>query len=116
MDIVRGSSVVISCTVYSYWSGTSATSVVADLTGAEVRLLVKLRPADDDAAALLNKAGGVINPAAGLMEVGIDAADTNDIPYSDMYYEIVTKLSDSTFIRNGVEYFNLKPNVLKTLF
>jgi leucyl aminopeptidase (aminopeptidase T) len=116
MDIVKGSSVKVVGTVYSDWTGTVATSTVADLTGGTIKMFVKLRATDLDADALLTISGTVTNGPLGLCEVVVPASSTNTITYNDLFYEVVAKLAIGTYYRTGVLYFNLKPNVAKVLF
>lgn len=116
MDIIKGSSVTDLFTVYSYWTGTASTSTIADITGATIKLYVKLRAEDADVDALLTLNGAVTDGINGIGNVPFAAADTNTIPFSNVFYEIVVKLTSGSFIRSGVQPFNIKPNVMKTLF
>lgn len=116
MDIIKGQSVSIISTVYSNWTGNPATSTIADITGSTIKMYVKVRETDLDAAAVLTLNGAVTDGPNGICTVPIAASDTNALSYTDIFYEIVVKLADGTYQRNGVQLFNLKPNLGKTLF
>lgn len=116
MDVIKGSTFKISGIAYAYWTGEVATSVKANLAGATIKEYVKKRDTDSDAAALLTINGTVIDAPNGLYEIPFAAVDTNTLPYSKLFRETVVKLADGTYIRNGVQPLNLKPNVGKTLF
>lgn len=116
MEVVKGSTFQIEATVYSYWGGTVETSQPADLTGADVRCMVKRRVTDTDADAIIDRAAEITEPAAGKCIVQFNAADTNDLSYAKLYYDIVAKLSDSTVIRIEASVLQLVSNVRKTLY
>jgi hypothetical protein len=116
ITIVKGSSVDILATVYSYWTGDASTSVIANLTGSTINAYFKNRPGDSDANAVFTKGGVVTDPTNGICKVTIAAADTNTLSQPKLYYEIVIKMADGTYIRTGVQDIILDPNVGKTLF
>jgi hypothetical protein len=119
MDVIKGSSFAIGGTVYTVWTGDASTSTIAtpvQMTGATVKLFVKQRETDSDANAILNISGTVVSTSLATVQASVTAAQTNDLSYQNLVFELVTKLSDGTFHRSGVDAFNLKPNVCKTLF
>lgn len=116
MDIVKGASVKLTSTVYSYWSGNSATSILANLTGGTVKLYVKKRDGDSDADAILTKTGTITDAVNGVVDTLIAASDTNTLSFQNMVCEIVAKDNLGSYIRSGVLPFTLLPNVGKTLF
>ena len=119
MDVIKGSSIAVGGTVYTYWTGDASTSVLAtsvQMTGATVNLYVKQRETDSDANAILTKSGSVLDLNAATVQASVLASDTNILSYQNMVCELVVKLSDGTYHRSGVVPFVLKPNVGKTLF
>lgn len=115
MDIIKGSSVKVTCKIWKNWTGQVSTSEPANLTAGSVKLYAKIRPTDSDASALFTKISTLTDPLNGLCEIPIDAADTNGLSHYALCYEIVAKLATGSIIRNGVKPLNLKQNVLKTL-
>lgn len=116
MDIIKGATVQVVSTIYSYWTGETGTSIIANLTGASGNLYAKKRDGDLDANAVFTKAGVITDALNGVMTFTIAAADTNGLSLTPLVYEIVVKLQDGTYIRNGVQPLILKANVGKTLF
>lgn len=116
MDIIKGQTQKIRLTIYSYWSGQESTSTLANLTGATVKAFFKRRATDLDNAALITKTATIIDAGNGVAEFTLTASDTNGISDSKLVWEPVAKLSDNSFIRNGVGDVNLLPNVGKELF
>lgn len=116
MEIVKGQTFEISLTVYSVWTGDLSTSTVTNLTAATIKCYVKKRDGDPDSAAILTINGALVDAINGLAKINFTAADTNSLSYANLVMEVVTKLADGTFIRTGVEPFDIKPNVGKTLF
>lgn len=116
MEVIKGSTFKIIQVVYSYWSGQADTSTLANITGSTIKLFLKQRDSDPDSAALLTLNGTVTDGPNGECEVAFTAANTNDLSYSSLVYEVVVKLADSSYLRSGVLPFILKPNVGKVLF
>jgi hypothetical protein len=114
--IVKGSSFDILATVYSNWTGDTATSTLANLTGATIQAYFKNRQGDLDSAAVFNKVGSIVSAVDGTLKVTVAASDTNGLSQQKLYYEVVVKMADGTFIRTGVVELFLDGNVLKTLF
>jgi hypothetical protein len=122
MEIVKGETATFEGTAYSYWTGVASTSTVADITGATIKTYIKRNINDADNAAVITITGTIVTPAAGLFRSTLLASDTNglteitDKPV-DWYFEHVVKLSDlTTYIRSGVQFLTILPNVGKTLF
>jgi hypothetical protein len=116
IEIIKGSSVILESTVYSYWSGSVSSSITANLAGAIVKCYVKKRDGDSDANALLTINGTVTDTVNAICQVIITAAQTNGLSYPNVVFEIVVKLADGSYLRTGVEQLIIKPNVGKTLF
>lgn len=117
MEVVKGSGFSIEHTFYKKWTGDETTSEPANLTGATIKTIVKIRASDPDSAALINKVGTITDAVNGKAITSYSGADTNGLSYSTLYYESVAKLADgATFVRGGVRKLTLLPNVLKTLF
>lgn len=112
MDIVKGSSVKFSLTVYI----DDAATTLANLTGATIKLMVKNRITDPDASALVDRTGVVTDAVNGLAEVVMLAADSMALNYFSLKMEIVVKLSDGSYIRTGPIDLHLIEAVKKTLF
>jgi hypothetical protein len=116
MELIKGQSAKVQATVYSYWSGQAATSVLANLVGATIKTYIKERESDADSAALLTINGTVTDGPNGLCESAITAAQTNTLSFTRLVIETVAKLAGGDYIRSGVEPLILLPNVGKTLF
>jgi hypothetical protein len=112
MALTKGNSLKFVCTVYT----DADNKVLADLTGALVKLIVKRRDTDLDSAALVNKAGAVTSIQNGTCEALLLASESNSLFYNRVVWEIVVKLLDGTFIRTGAQPLDLETNVLKALF
>ena len=71
---------------------------------------------------MLTITGTIVTPASGLFRSTVTAANTNSLTeitdkQVDWYYEHVVKLADGvTYIRSGVKFLTIYPNVGKTLF
>jgi len=91
--------------------------VPTDITSAVIQFVVKERETDDDAKALFIKTIGsgveLTNPTNGNFTVTIDAADTNDLKVSFIYFEVV--IDNPGRIRNGVNQFTLLNKLLNDL-
>ncbi|HQQ81947.1 MAG TPA: hypothetical protein PK059_02100 [Cyclobacteriaceae bacterium] len=116
IEIVKGSTVVISSTVYSTWTGQASTSTVADITGATINAYFKNSEFDADGSAVFTKTGSVVSGPAGTLTVTIAATDTNTLTQKYLVYEIVVKTSGGSYIRSGVDELTMLSNVGKTLF
>jgi hypothetical protein len=116
MDIIKGRTATIICTIYSYWNGETSTSTPANLNGATVKLIAKLQDSDSDASAVFTINGTVTDPLNGVCSFTIPAATTNVISQRALTVEAVAKLSDGSYVGGGIDILNIKPNVLKTLF
>lgn len=116
MEIIKGQTAEIRCTVYSFWSGQPATSTLANLTGATINAYFKNRDGDADVDALFTIAGVNVDAANGLCKIVIPASSTNGLNNTKIVFEVVVKLSNGEYIRNGVQDLILQPNVGKTLF
>lgn len=117
MDIVRGSSNEVAFTAYKVWAKDVDSRQVADITGSTIKMFIKARATDPDSAAILTLNGVVVDGVNGKGKVVITAANTNNLSYQSLVYEIVTKLADGiTYIRNGVQDLNINMNVGKVLF
>ena len=112
MDLIKGNSLTIDCVVYT----DQDLLLIANLTGATIKLYVKKKDNDLDINAILNKTGTVTGATTGQCQVTITAAESNALTYQKLALEIVAKLADGTYIRTGVVDLNLFPNVGKTLF
>lgn len=114
--IIAGRDVIINATVYTDLDNL----IAANLTGAAVRVQFKFRPKDrDDKAVLtLNIGSGVtvISPTAGTVQIKLSAVQAALFTEPLIYFEVVSKLADSTYISSGVEAIEVKENLIKTLF
>lgn len=112
--LIKGQTARIVSTVY-----TDEGLTVANLTGALVRFMVKKNPADPDGSALLTKNIGtgvtVISAAEGTLECALTASETNGLSYPSVYFEILVKLSNGTYIRSGIEELIFTKNLIQTL-
>jgi hypothetical protein len=116
MEAVKGSTIKITTTFYL----DAAKTLIANLTGATVRFMIKRQVNDPDSTAIITKNVGsgitLTLPLLGICETLIVAADTNALSDSKVYFEIVAKLADGvTYIRSGSEELILKSNVAKVL-
>ena len=117
MDVVKGRTATLVYTFYSYWSGETSTSTLANITGATIKFMAKLSDSDLDSAATISKTGSVTDGLNGLASVTLAASDTNSISQRQLMCECVAKLADgTTYIGAGVDTLNLKANLIKTLF
>jgi hypothetical protein len=116
MEMVKGASVKFSAVFYSVWTGDTATSILANLTGGSGKLYVKNRDGDSDANALFVKNGTITDAVNGAMDFLVAAADTNLLSYQNLVCEFVAKDNTGAYIRSGVLPFTLVANVGKTLF
>lgn len=116
MEIVKGASVKFSAVFYSIWTGDTATSTLANLTGGSGKLYVKNRDGDSDANAILTKVGTITDAVNGAMDFLIAASDTNILSYQILVCEFVAKDTNGSYIRSGVLPLTLVANVGKTLF
>lgn len=117
MQAIRGRTYVIESTVYT----DKDQGVKADLTGATIKAMLKVNARDTDVNALVTKASGagivVTDAANGVCRTTFTAVDMNlPASYNLLYLEVVAKLSDGSFIGNGIDEVQIKGNVLKTLF
>ena len=117
MKAVRGSTIKIKSTVYLDKDALT----LANLTGSTIKTLLKADANDTDALALLTKTTGagivvVGDPALGICETTITAAESNIITRATVFVEVIAKLSDGSFIRSGIDRLELSGNVVKTLF
>lgn len=91
----------------------------ANLTGSAIRFMMKKNPADPDSAAVLTKNIGtgviITNATAGICQVTLTAADTNSLSYLSLYFEILVKLSDGTYIRTGMHEIVFNKTIIQTL-
>ena len=111
LEIVKGATARIRATVY-----TDDGITVANLTGATLTAIFKKNARDLDADALFTVVPAILNAGDGTIEGTIAASQTNDLSYPVLYFELVAKLSDGSFIRSGVVEMALVPIALKTLF
>lgn len=114
MDIIKGEDFEIYATVYQEWTGDAATSQVANCAGASVSCMLKNRPDDADASAVLNLNGSVVNAPNGRVKVPVTAAQTNALGQAKLYGEILVKLSGNVYRRAKFE-LNMEGNVIKVL-
>lgn len=91
----------------------------ANLTSASIQFMVKKNPADPDSQAVLTKSVGsgvvITNPTAGICQTTITASDTNNLSYLSLYFEILVKLSDGTYIRTGMHELVLNKTLITIL-
>lgn len=116
MEMIKGETKLIRGTVYSDWTGLVTTSTLANLTGATTKGYLKNRDTDSDAVAVATINGVNIDAVNGEVGVTIPAATTNALSQQKLWFEMVTKLADGSYIRSGAQELVLKPNVGKTLF
>jgi hypothetical protein len=113
MDLIRGESCKFFVTVYA----DASRKILANISGATIKLIIKKRDTDTDANALINKNGTILSSTDATAEVLLLASESNAFAaYNELVFEIIVKLADGSFIRSGTEKLNLKPSVLKTLF
>lgn len=114
-EVVKGSTVAIQSTVYADIDNT----IPADITGADITVLVKKLASDPDSATLITKVVGggvtITSGPEGLCETILSALDMNNLSYNSVFYEILVNLATGVYIRSGVEEIVLKPNLIKTL-
>lgn len=117
-QIIRGRTAKI---VSQFWLDKD-NGIVADLTGATIKCLIKASPRDADADALITKQTGgsgitITSASGGTCETVLLPTDTA-IPasYNKVYFEVVAKLADGSLIGSGVDDIDVLGNVLKTLF
>jgi hypothetical protein len=112
--ITKGQTTILESVVY-----TNNGLATANLTSASVSFMVKKNVADLDAEALITKSVGsgiVITDAVnGVLQITLNASDTNDLSYQSLFFEILVKLSNGTYIRTGMEELIINRNLIKTL-
>ena len=119
MEFVKGSDLQLQGTVYTKWTGDISTSILAtpvQMTGATCELYVKQRSTDSDANAVVVINGSVTDTVNALINFVIAASVTNSLSLQTLVCEAVTKLSDGTYQRSGLQPFTILPNVGDTLF
>ena len=91
----------------------------ANLNGSSIRFMLKKNPADPDSQALLTKNIGsgidITNATGGICQVTLTAADTNNLSYLSLYFEILVKLADGTYIRTGMHEIVLNKTLINNL-
>lgn len=115
--ITRGQTVPIRTKFYTDKNN----GILANLTGATIKFIVKKNSRDTDTDALYTKLVGsgitVLSPlTGGEIETILTAADTNVIAQNKIYVEGIAKLSDLSFVRTGIDEIEVEGNVLKVLF
>jgi hypothetical protein len=112
--ITKGQTTILESVVY-----TNNGLATADLTSSSVSFMVKKNVADLDAEALITKTIGsgvtITDAVNGVLQVTLTASDTNDLSYQSLFFEILVKLSNGTYIRTGTEEIVLVRNLIKTL-
>lgn len=122
MEIVKGETAIFSGVAYSYWSGVASTSTLADITGSTIKTYIKKNVNDADGAAVATLTGTVTSGPAGTFTSTLPASTSNawtEITDKsvDWFLEHVVKLADgTTYIRSGVQFLSILPNLGKTLF
>lgn len=115
ITVIKGQTVKINSTVYT----DQDKNLRANITGATVSVMLKKSYSDSDSAKLLEKttiAGVVITSGSdGTLQTVISAADLIAISYNKVYFEILVKMIDGSYIRSGVEEMEIRANVIKTL-
>lgn len=110
MKVVRGRTLIVESTVFI------DRPTVADLTGATIKAMFKASQRDADGDAIFVKDATITDAAAGLCRSVLSAAETLTITQNKIYFEVVAKLADGTFISGGIEELEVSGNLLKTLF
>lgn len=112
--VTKGQTAKIESTVF-----TDDGLTAANLTGASIQFMLKKNPADPDSQALLTKNVGsgitITNATAGICTVTLSAADTNGLSYLSLYFEILVKLTDGTYIRTGMHEIVLNKTLINIL-
>ena len=118
MKIIRGNTTpLISVCYLDSWG-----NQIADVTGATIKAVFKKNPKDSGADVIIptKRVGSgvtIIAPGTnGVVQTLLTATETNAISQNKIFFELVVKLADGTFIRNGIEEIEVTGNVLKTLF
>ena len=111
LEIVKGATAQIQATVY-----TDDRITPANLTGASITIIFKKNARDLDSAALFSITPAILSAGDGTIEGELTAAQTNDLSYPVLYFEIIAKLSGGSFIRSGEQELRLCTNVLKVLY
>jgi hypothetical protein len=105
--IVRGQTVNIKSTVYLDQDN----NLLADLTGAELKGILKADPRESDLNALAVITGSIYLP--GMAVFNIQAVQTNNINQNIVYFESIVKLANGSVIRSGITSLTITGNVLK---
>ena len=87
LEIVKGATARIRATVY-----TDDGITLANLTGATLTAIFKKNARDLDADALFTNTPAVVSAGDGTTETTVTAAQTNDLSYPVLYFELVGKL------------------------
>ena len=109
--IIKGATARLRATVYTD-DGVTA----ANIAGASITIIFKKNARDLDSAALFSITPTVLSAGDGTIEGELTAAQTNDLSYPVLYFEIIAKLSGGSFIRSGEQELRLCTNVLKVLY
>jgi hypothetical protein len=117
LEIVKGNDCTLEGPMYFDWTGQPETSTLATLSDTSiVKLFAKLRTGDSDASAVFILDGVVSSVAESKVTVVIPAAITNILSYTRLYYELVVKLDDGTYLHPGAGDMFIEPNVGHELF
>lgn len=112
--VTKGQTAKIESTVF-----TDDGLTLANLTNASIQFMLKKNPSDPDSQALLTKNVGsgvtITNPTGGICQVTLTAADTNGLSFMSLYFEILVKLTDGTYIRTGMHEIVLNKTLINTL-
>lgn len=109
MKGIRGRDIVIESQVFLDRN----IPLLADLTGATLKALVKESHRDTDAQALF-----VLTPitiGAGWMKTVISSTQSNAITQDRVYLETMAILADGTVIGSGIDCLEIEGNVIKDL-
>jgi len=113
MKAVKGSSIKIESVVYLH------DQVIANISGADITVMVKKNVNDPDSAALITKTVGsgvtIVDGGNGRFDTVITAAETNTLSVSKVHIEALVNLTTGEYIRSGIENIELEPNLIKVL-
>lgn len=90
---------------------------LANLVGATATAMLKKDATDPDASAVASYTigSGIQDAGNSILVTTIPASATNNLSFQKLFFEILVKLADGTFIRSETDEINLKRNIVNTL-
>lgn len=113
-NFIRGDSRLLSIAVLQ-----SDGKTPFDLTGCEVFFTVNANPnntADNDSSAIIAlKNNAITNPAAGVAQIQVTNANTQDIPPGTYFYDVQLKDANGNITSLGQNEFIVIPDVTRSI-